>query len=447
METEKIWNQTLSALQGKVSKQIFETWFQTANLESLKEGKVKIGVPNRFFGDWLKDHYQDVLVETLNGLLQRDDVEITFGVKMEKIEASIKDKDLKEDEPVERRNWVGAALNPKYTFNTFVVGSSNQFSHAATQAVAENPARSYNPLFIYGGVGLGKTHLLNAIGNYVLLHKRLKRIVYVSSEQFTNEVINSIRYDRMGEFRNRYRNIDMLLVDDIQFIAGKERTQEEFFHTFNTLYESQKQIVITSDLFPKEMPSMEERLRSRFEWGLIADIQPPDLETKIAILKRKAETEKMPLNDEVAFFLASNIQTNIRELEGSLIRLGAFSSLTGKEVTIDLAKTVLRDTLIGKGKVISVDEIQKSVAEQFQIKVLDMKSKKRTKNLVYPRQIAMHICRELTPLSFPEIGRNFGGRDHTTVMHACRIIGGKKEEDVQLRKTLELLTKRLKEGR
>ena len=245
METEKIWNQTLSALQGKVSKQIFETWFQTANLESLKEGKVKIGVPNRFFGDWLKDHYQDVLVETLNGLLQRDDVEITFGVKMEKIEASIKDKDLKEDEPVERRNWVGAALNPKYTFNTFVVGSSNQFSHAATQAVAENPARSYNPLFIYGGVGLGKTHLLNAIGNYVLLHKRLKRIVYVSSEQFTNEVINSIRYDRMGEFRNRYRNIDMLLVDDIQFIAGKERTQEEFFHTFNTLYESQKQISLT----------------------------------------------------------------------------------------------------------------------------------------------------------------------------------------------------------
>jgi chromosomal replication initiator protein len=447
MEREKIWSQTLNALQGKFSKQIFETWFQTANLESLQEGKVKIGVPNRFFGDWLKDHYQDVLIETLNGLLQRNDVEITFGVKMEKQENLFREKVLKEEGKPERRTWVGAALNPRYTFNTIVVGSSNQFAHAATQAVAENPARAYNPLFIYGGVGLGKTHLLNAIGNHALNHKRLTKIVYVSSEQFTNEVINSIRYDRMGDFRNRYRNIDMLLVDDIQFIAGKERTQEEFFHTFNTLYESQKQIVITSDLFPKEMPTIEERLRSRFEWGLIADIQPPDLETKIAILKRKAETEKMPLNDEVALFLASNIQTNIRELEGSLIRLGAFSSLTGQEVTIELAKTVLRDTLIGKGKVVSVEEIQKAVAEQFQIKVSDMKSKKRTKNLVYPRQIAMYICREITPLSFPEIGRNFGGRDHTTVMHSCRIIGESKEKDVQLRKTLELLTKKLKEGR
>jgi len=298
-----------------------------------------------------------------------------------------------------------------------------------------------------GGVGLGKTHLLNAIGNDVLQKGKFEKIVYVSSEQFTNEVINSIRYDKMADFRRKYRTIDMLLVDDIQFIAGKERTQEEFFHTFNTLYESHSQIVITSDLFPKEMPTIEERLRSRFEWGLIADIQPPDLETKIAILKRKAEIEQVRLSDEVAFFLASSIQTNIRELEGSLIRLGAFSSLTGQPVTIELAKSVLRDTLIGKERVISIEEIQKIVTDQFQIKVSDLKSKRRTKALVFPRQVAMYLCRELTQFSFPEIGRGFGGKDHTTVMHGCRMIGAKKEEDFKIRKTLELLTKRLREGR
>ncbi len=447
MKNEEIWGETLNILQGKLSKQIFETWFQTARLESLQNGKVKIGVPNRFFGEWIRDHYSNILVETLNNLLKRDDVEITFGVNMEKDAPILREKTNRTQDLFDRRTWVGASLNPRYSFQNFVVGSSNQFAHAASQAVAENPAKAYNPLFIYGGVGLGKTHLLSAIGNYALSNKKLARIAYVSSEQFTNEVINSIRYDRMGEFRGRYRNIDMLLVDDIQFIAGKERTQEEFFHTFNTLYESQKQIVITSDLFPKEMPTIEERLRSRFEWGLIADIQTPDLETKVAILKRKAEIEKVVLNDEVALFLATNIQTNIRELEGSLIRLGAFSSLTGQEITVELAKTVLRDTLIGKGRVVSVDEIQKVVSDQFQIRVSEMRSKKRTKNLVYPRQIAMYICRELTQLSFPEIGRSFGGRDHTTVIHACRLIGEAKDEDVQLRKTLELLNKKLREGR
>jgi chromosomal replication initiator protein len=444
MENEEIWNRTLDTLKDRVSKQIYENWFQPMKLGGLKEGEVQIRVPNRFFGDWLREHYNDLLVETLNSLLERKDVKLLFEVKPNTTDGSAKGRGSPEDNP-ERVSTRRTLLNSKYTFKSFVVGSSNQFAHAASLAVAEAPAKSYNPLFIYGGVGLGKTHLLNAIGNLTLEQRKVESIAYVSSEQFTNEVINSIRYDRMAEFRSRYRNTDILLVDDIQFIAGKERTQEEFFHTFNTLYESHRQIVITSDLFPKEMPSIEERLRSRFEWGLIADIQPPDLETKIAILKKKAETERVNLSDDVALFLATNIRTNIRELEGSLIRLGAFSSLTGQRVTMDLARSVLRDTLTEKEKVISVEDIQKRVTEQFQIKLAEMRSKRRTKNLVYPRQIAMYLCRELTQLSFPEIGRNFGGKDHTTVMHACRIINEQKGKDLQLRKTLEVLMKRLKE--
>ena len=447
MENEEIWSQTLHALQNRVSKQTFETWFQTSNLKSLKGGSAEIGVPNRFVGDWLKEHYSTMLEETLTGLLKRDDIKISFQVKTDEMIPIENETKNKQEIKKTKVPWVKNFLNPRYTFKSFVVGSSNQFAHAASQAVAESPAKAYNPLFIYGGVGLGKTHLLNAIGNDVLQKGKFEKIVYVSSEQFTNEVINSIRYDKMADFRQKYRTIDMLLVDDIQFIAGKERTQEEFFHTFNTLYESHSQIVITSDLFPKEMPTIEERLRSRFEWGLIADIQPPDLETKIAILKRKAEIEQVRLTDEVAFFLASSIQTNVRELEGSLIRLGAFSSLTGQPVTIDLAKSVLRDTLVGKERAPSIEEIQKLVADQFQIKISELKSKRRTKALVFPRQVAMYLCRELTQLSFPEIGRGFGGKDHTTVMHGCRMIGTKKEEDFKIRKTLELLTKRLREGR
>ena len=311
-------------------------------------------------------------------------------------------------------------------------------------AVAESPAKSYNPLFIYGGVGLGKTHLLNALGNSSYLRRPQSKIAYLSSEQFTNEVINSIRYDRMVGFRNKYRSVDMLLIDDIQFISGKERTQEEFFHTFNTLYDAHKQIVISSDRFPKDMPEMEGRLRSRFEWGLIADLQTPDLETKIAILKKKRETEGIALPDDVAFFLANYIKTNIRELEGALIRLGAFSSLTGQVITTELAKKVLRDIIEERRRIVSVEEILKAVAERFQMRPIELKAKKRTKAVVVPRQIAMYLCREISNLSYPDIGRQFGGKDHTTVMHACRRIEKQASEDSSLRHMLDRMIQQLK---
>lgn len=319
-----------------------------------------------------------------------------------------------------------------------MVGASNQFAHAACLAVAESPAKAYNPLFIYGGVGLGKTHLLNSIGNYVA-DRMDQRIAYVTTEQFTNEVINSIRYDKMMELRRRYRNVDMLLIDDIQFLAGKERTQEEFFHTFNSLYEAGKQIVLSSDRFPKEMPSMEERLRSRFEWGLIADLQQPDVETRIAILRKKSEEEGIAIKEDVIQLLAANLKSNVREIEGALIRLGAYASLTGQHITVDMAKNILRDLLGGKRKVITTEDIQEAVASRFHVKISDLKSKRRTKTLVYPRQIAMFLCRDLTDASFPEIGRDFGGKDHTTIIHACKQMKKNQETDATLRSTLESL--------
>jgi chromosomal replication initiator protein len=337
------------------------------------------------------------------------------------------------------------SLNPKYTFKSFVVGASNQFAHAACRAVADAPAKAYNPLFIYGGVGLGKTHLLNAIGNHVAEQSDV-RIAYVTTEQFTNEVINCIRYDRMVELRKKYRNIDMLLVDDVQFLAGKERTQEEFFHTFNTLYEAHKQIVLSSDRFPKDMPDMAERLRSRFEWGLIADLQPPDVETRIAILRKKSEDEGVRLPDDVMQFLATNMKNNIRELEGSLVRLGAYSSLTGQIITMDMAKNVLRDIIGEKKKIIAMDDIEEAVATRFHVKIADLKSRRRSKTLVYPRQIAMHLCRELTNASFPEIGRQFGGKDHTTIIHACKQIAKALEKDNTLKATLESLKAQITKG-
>ncbi|MEW6325552.1 MAG: chromosomal replication initiator protein DnaA, partial [Nitrospirota bacterium] len=336
-------------------------------------------------------------------------------------------------------------LGDRYTFNTFVVGSGNQFAHAASRKVAEQPGAAYNPLFLYGGVGLGKTHLLNAVGNYIATQAPATKVCYCSAEQFTNEVINSIRYDKMVEFRNRYRGVDVLLIDDIQFIAGKERTQEEFFHTFNSLYEMNKQIVISSDRSAKEMSDIEERLRSRFEMGLTADIQSPDLETRMAILKRKSESEGIALPGEVALFLATHIKSNIRELEGALIRIVAVRSLTGEAITIEMARRVLRDTIQETRRLITVDEVLKAVADRFHVKISEIKSKKRSKNLVFPRQIAMHLCRELTELSFPEIGRHFGGKDHSTVIYACRQIEEQKKEDQGLQTLLAALAQTLKE--
>ena len=319
-----------------------------------------------------------------------------------------------------------AGLNLRYTFDTFIVGSSNQFAHAACRAVAEAPSRSYNPLFLYGGVGLGKTHLMHAVGQYVLQHDQNLKLTYITSERFMNEMINAVRYDRVIDFRERYRSVDVLLVDDIQFLAGKEGTQTEFFHTFNALHDSQKQIVLSSDCPPREIPSLEERLRSRFEWGLIADIQPPDLETKVAILKKKAETEAVPLSDDVAIYIAGKIKSNIRELEGSLIRLVAYASLTGQEITLPLAQEVLRNMLDHEEQAVTIEIIQKFVADYYKLRMTDLKSRNNSKSVAMPRQIAMYLCKSLTHASLPEIGRSFGGKHHSTVIHSIR-----KVEDPQ----------------
>ena len=335
-------------------------------------------------------------------------------------------------------------INEKYTFNSFVSGPSNQFAHAAAMAVANNPATTYNPLFIYGGVGLGKTHIVHAIGNEIINKNTNLKICYYSSEKFTNELINSLRHAKMDEFRNKFRSIDVLLIDDIQFIAGKKSTQEEFFHTFNALYESHKQIVVTSDKFPKEIPDLEERLRSRFEWGLIADIQAPDIETKQAILKMKADQNNIDLPEDVAFFLANSVINNVRELEGYLIRIGAFASLTSTPINLEMAKNILKDIIIEQTKEITVENIQKTVADHYQIKTNDLKSAKRLKTLVLPRQIAMYICRKLTSSSYPEIGNKFGGKDHSTIIHAIKKIEKNMEIDLQLRATVEKLMDRIK---
>ncbi len=445
MQGESVWNQTLAFIQGKVPKQVFDTWFVPVRLQGIEDSTARIEVPNKFFGEWLGQHYGNLLAEALAAVRGEGEVGVAFvtSQKPQGREAPPQAPPIRGSQPRRERRMVN--LNPKYTFTSFVVGASNQFAHAASMAVAEAPARAYNPLFIYGGVGLGKTHLMNAIGNHVAERVDL-RIAYVTTEQFTNEVINSIRYDKMIELRKRYRNIDMLLIDDIQFLAGKERTQEEFFHTFNALYEARKQIVLSSDRFPKEMPDIEERLRSRFECGLIADLQPPDVETRIAILRKKSEDEGIGLPEDVIQFLSANMKSNIRELEGSLIRLGAYSSLTGQAIALDMAKNVLRDIIGEKKKIIAMDDIEEAVAERFHVKIADMKSRRRSKTLVHPRQIAMYLCRELTDASFPEIGRHFGGKDHTTIIHACKQIAKAKASDSALNSTLESLKNQIARG-
>ncbi len=440
----KSWVNVLEFISPKVGDEAIDTWFQPLELEGISEDQATIRVPNRFFGEWLGRNYKDLLIEAFHHTEGIKPTDIIFVLKEERDKEPVQGiapmkKDSYRSQPSPNPKGRRQPLpNPKYTFGTFVVGASNQFAHAACLAVAESPAKSYNPLFIYGGVGLGKTHLLNAIGNYIADRTDL-RIAYVTTEQFTNEVINSIRYDKMMELRRRYRNVDMLLIDDIQFLAGKERTQEEFFHTFNSLYEAGRQIVLSSDRFPKEMPSMEERLRSRFEWGLIADLQQPDVETRIAILRKKSEEEGIAINEDVIQLLAANLKSNIREIEGALIRLGAYASLTGQLITVDMAKNILRDLLGSKRKVITAEDIQEAVATRFHVKISDLKSKRRTKTLVYPRQIAMFLCRDLTDASFPEIGRDFGGKDHTTIIHACKQMKKFHETDATLRATLESL--------
>jgi chromosomal replication initiator protein len=440
MRPEEIWQQASEKIEARVNKQIHDTWFKPLSIESVEGKEVTLVAPNRFFCEWIREHYYEMLLDEIGRITKIDGLRINLVIKNgQQVQTEIP---LAEKTGRSRK---GVQLNAKYTFGSFVVGSCNQFAHAAALAVAESPAKAYNPLFLYGGVGLGKTHLLNAIGNFTVEKRPGTRIAYLSSEQFTNEVINSIRYDKMLEFRNKYRGVDLLLMDDIQFIAGKERTQEEFFHTFNALYEAHKQIVLSSDRFPKEIPTIEERLRSRFEWGLIADLQVPDLETRIAILRKKAETEGIDLPDAVAHLLAESIRGNVRELEGALIRVGAFSSLTGQPITLDLAKKILRDSVQVK-KIITAEEIQRVVAERFHLKQAEMKSKKRTKTIVQPRQMTMYLCRELTSLSFPEIGRHFGGKDHTTVIHACRQIEKRMEDNGEFKQLVESIMRQLREG-
>ncbi|GJL56661.1 MAG: chromosomal replication initiator protein DnaA [Nitrospirales bacterium] len=446
-----IWRQVLDSLQARLGGEVLETWFNPLFFEGMDGSKARISVPNKFFGEWLSRNYLDVFAEAIQiavGL--SEPVEVDFIVRETKDDMHLQQSPAsrgtaRDHKPSSSRNKKIPLPNPKYTFDNFVVGASNQFAHAASLAVAESPALAYNPLFIYGGVGLGKTHLLHSIGNFVAQTGEL-RIAYITTEQFTNEVINSIRYDKMIELRRRYRNVDMLLIDDIQFLAGKERTQEEFFHTFNSLHEARKQIVLSSDRFPKEMPSMEERLRSRFEWGLIADLQQPDVETRIAILRKKSEEEGVGISEEVIQLLAASLKSNIREIEGALIRLGAYASLTGQAITVEMAKNVLRDLLGGKRNVITVEDIQEVVAARFHVKVSDLKSKRRTKTLVHPRQVAMYLCRELTDASFPEIGRDFGGKDHTTIIHACKQIQKSQESDSLLRTTIASLKEEIDKG-
>ncbi len=456
-----IWSQAQELISKEVSRQNFDTWIRPVRLKSIDATGVTLNVPNKFFKEWLLEHYFELLTRTLKEVLERDELAILFHISKGSgisggygetygIEVAGNGKDVPpppiEGAPVADPQKIKKphGFNPKYTFSNFVVGKSNEFAHAAAKAVAENPARAYNPLFVYGGVGLGKTHLLSAICAYIKEHSPKTRITFLTSEEFTNELITAIHYNRMTEFRNKYRNTDLLVIDDIQFIAGKERTQEEFFHTFNTLHEYGRQIVLSSDRFPKEMPDMEERLRSRFEWGLIADIQPPDMETKAAIVAKKAEQEGITVPEDVSMFLANNIRSNIRELEGSLIRLGAYASLTGRQVTLELARVVLRDIIAEKERVIGLDEIIKLVADHFQIKISEIKSKKRTRNLVQPRQVAMYLCRTVAGASFPEVGKAFGGKDHTTVLHACRQVEERRANDIKFDAEVEALAKAIK---
>jgi chromosomal replication initiator protein len=427
-----LWDEILGRIETKVNRHSFYTWFRPTTFVSDDRSSLTVRVPNALFKDWLTKHYAGVISEA-TAELKRPNLLVHF---VSDIQSDATVIPLSADEAVALETGAPstqpgpAGLNPRYTFDTFIVGSSNQFAHAACRAVAEAPSRSYNPLFIYGGVGLGKTHLMHAVGHYVLQHDRNLKLTYISSERFMNEMINAVRYDRVLDFRERYRSVDVLLVDDIQFLAGKEGTQTEFFHTFNALYDSQKQIVLSSDCPPHEIPALEERLRSRFEWGLTADIQSPDLETKVAILKRKAETEAVPLPDNVAMYIAGKIKSNIRELEGSLIRLIAYASLTGQEITLALTQEVLKNVLDHDVKAVTIEIIQKFVADYYNLKMVDLKSRNNAKSISMPRQIAMYLCKSLTHASLPEIGRSFGGKHHSTVIHSIRKVEDLRKRDL-----------------
>jgi chromosomal replication initiator protein len=440
-ELEHIWQKTLNQIKEKIYNPSFNTWFSDIHPVSLTDdGQLIIKVPDDFIKDWIESRYRN-LIEEIICELTTNSYETIF-LTPEELKDQMGEKGFESMNNKTNHN----GLNPKYSFDTFVVGNSNRFAHAASLAVAEAPAKAYNPLFIYGDVGLGKTHLMQAIAHFILNHTPESKVVYVSSETFTNELINAIKDDTTVAFRNKYRTIDVLLVDDIQFLAGKERTQEEFFHTFNALHETTRQLVISSDRPPKEIPTLEERLRSRFEWGLIADMQQPDLETRIAILRKKADLEKLEIPNEVIIYIANKIQSNIRELEGALIKVIAHSSLVNKKIDTELAQEALKDLLNKDGrqkKEINIELIKNIVTNYYNLNPEDMNAKKRTQNIAFPRQIAMYLSRELTDFSLPHIGEEFGGRDHTTVLHAYNKIEKKYQEETDFQNTINNLIERI----
>ena len=425
------WQQVLDVIEKKINPQSYNTWFKPTQLIKRDDTALYVRVPNAFFQDWLNDHI-DVVLEAAQsaGIGKIDVIYITEKNPTEVTTNSPSQGKLDFDS-------IDNTLNPKYTFDTFVVGSSNQFAHAAGLAVAEKPSKAYNPLFLYGGVGLGKTHLMHAIGHKIKLSNKHLRLTYVSTEKFTNEVINAIRYDKMLSFNERYRNNDVLIIDDIQFIAGKERTQEVFFHTFNSLYDTHKQIIISADCPPREIPTLEERLHSRFEWGLIADIQPPDLETKVAIIKKKAERQNILVPDNVALYIASKIKSNIRELEGALVRLIAYCSLKDSEITLPMAQETLHDILGPGERAVTIEMVQKAIADLYKMRVQELKAKNNSKSVALPRQICMYLCKKLTGASLPQIGREFGDKHHTTVLHSINKINQLIQHDRELGKQIQ----------
>jgi len=453
------WARILDALEKKVNRHSYDTWLKPTRYSHASNGVLFVRIPTAEFRH-VGDKYGDLIQEAVDVLgLGYEDVKFVTadddpsntpirhngGLSAHSPSSGPGPQATPGLHPAQARfDWDSAAqLNPRYTFDAFVIGSGNQFAHAACQAVAERPSKAYNPLFLYGGTGMGKTHLMQAIGHEIKRRTPQAAICYVSSEKFTNEMINSLRYDKMISFRDKFRTVDVLLVDDIQFLAQKERTQEEFFHTFNALHESMKQIVIASDRPPKELAEFEDRLRSRFEWGLIADIQPPDLETKVAILQKKAEQERVTLPTDVALFIATNIRSNVRELEGALIRLVAHSSLIGAEITLPYTQQVLKNFIDSQARKVTIESIQKAVAEQFGLRLVEIKAKNNSRSIVYPRQIAMYLAKHLTEASLPEIGRQFGGKHHTTVLHSVDKIEGVRKNDKDLNRLLNKLTEQL----
>jgi chromosomal replication initiator protein len=438
------WDRVLDKLEERINPHSFRTWFKPTVLLDDSGCSLTIGVPNVWFAEWIRANYLGAIREALKDL-GRSELSVDFVTPTRPVAPSGPASSGRAAVPPPTEAVPPApvaGLNPRYTFEKFVVSSCNQFAHAAAMAVTEQPHRAYNPLYIYGGVGLGKTHLMQAIGNR-LANRRPSRLRYISTEQFMNELINAIRFEKTLEFKERYRNVDVLLIDDIQFLAGKERTQEEFFHTFNALYDAQKQIVITSDCPPRQIPTLEERLRSRFEWGLIADIQPPDLETKIAILRKKAEAEHASLPDDVALFIASHSNSNIRELEGALIRVIAYSSMSGRPVGLDLAKETLRDLIHPERPTVTIESIQKLVANYYNLRVGELKSRTNSHHVSFPRQIAMYLAKQMTGASFPEIGKRFGGKHHSTVIHAVQKIEHKRATEKEFDRLVESFAQNL----